>query len=94
MTENTARTRAVAELLAQRREADRPPTARFARTGQKKAPPAARRGPMPDANRAAREAAWRRDAAGKPSLQLTDAARPERAALLTKFSYTPETWPG
>jgi hypothetical protein len=67
MTENTARTRAVAELMAQRREADRPPIARFGRARQKKASPATGRGPMPDANRAAREAAWRRDAADKPS---------------------------
>jgi hypothetical protein len=66
MAENTAWTRAVAELLAQRREADRPPIARFGRTGQKKAPPATRRGPMPDASRASREVAWRRDAADKP----------------------------
>jgi hypothetical protein len=67
MTENTARTRAVAELLARRREADRPPIARFGRAGQKKASPATRRGPMPDTNRTAREAVWRRDGADKPT---------------------------
>ena len=65
MTVNTARTRAVAKLLAERREADRRPT-RFGRSAQEKVPAATRRGPMPDANRAAREA-WRGDAGDETS---------------------------
>jgi hypothetical protein len=66
MTESTAQTRAVEELLAQRREADRRPV-RFGWSSQKKAAPATRRGPMSVADRAAREAAWRRDAGEKTS---------------------------